>query len=214
MPGRLRGVWAKLAGVIGGLAFLEVGARIGIPGVTGRAVTDYLHGGGGTGLLTLYERLGGGGLSRGGVLAIGVVPYLSAKIMIGLAYRCIPRLRARTDDPREHRRLATWTRLLTVGLSVIQSYGFARFVESIPGAVAHPGAAFIARTVSLLTAGSIAAMIIVDQIARTSDDEEEIELGDAASLLGDAVVVPSAAIAGSSSPLGAQAIRPADRIER
>src|SRR5439155_15838392 len=130
-------LWRKIGIFVGGLLVLEAGARVGIPSLNGQALTAFLRGGS-TWVLTLYDRFGGGGLSRGGVLALGIMPYLSARILMLLAGRASPALEAMAHDQHGRRSLARWTRILTVGLSLVQSYGFARFVQGIPGAVVNP----------------------------------------------------------------------------
>jgi preprotein translocase subunit SecY len=164
-------LWRKVALALGGLLVLEGGARIAAPDLNGQALGDYLHNGGGTWLLTLYDRLGGGGLSRGGVLALGIMPYLSARIMVRLARVVSPAMEEMSGTSEGQRRLTRWTRVLTVGLAVVQSYGFARFVEGIPGAVTHPGMGFITQTMLVLTTGSIVAMALSERITRPDDEE-------------------------------------------
>jgi hypothetical protein len=62
-------------------------------------------------------------------------------------------------------------RWLTGGLALVQSYGFARFVESVPGAVAHPGFGFLAKTMAVLTAGTMGVMLLSERLMRSPDDE-------------------------------------------
>jgi preprotein translocase subunit SecY len=165
--------WQRIALAAAGVLLLEAGARIVMPGLTVDAVTNYLRNGGGSWLLNVYNQLGGGGLLRGAVLALGILPYATATIYARLARVVSPAMQrmARTADGR--RTLARWTRVLTGGLAVVQSYGLARFVQSIPGAVAHPGAEFITQTVLLLTGGSIAAMVIAEQLMRRANDDDD-----------------------------------------
>lgn len=159
---------------LGGLAVLEVGARTVLPDLNGQALSNYLHSGGGTWLLALYDRLGGGGLSRGGVLALGIMPYLSARIMMRLARVVVPAIDEMSHDVEGRTRLRNWTRVLTIGLSLVQSYGFARFVQSVPG-VANPGIGFIVQTVAVLTVGAIAAMALSEQISRIDNGDDPFE---------------------------------------
>ena len=165
--------WQKIALAASGVLLLEAGARIALPGLNVDALTNYLRNGGGSWLLNLYNQLGGGGLVRGAVLALGIAPYAAATIYTRLARVVSPAMQrlAHTSDGR--RTLARWTRLLTGGLALVQGYGFARFVQSVPGAVAHPGAGFIAQTVLLLTGGSIAAMLIGEQLMRSANNDDD-----------------------------------------
>ena len=171
---RAERLWRKIALAVGGLLVLEVGARTVMPTLNGQALANYFHNGGGSWLLTLYDRLGGGGLSRGGVFTLGIMPYLSARIMMRLARVAAPTIDEMSDSVEGRTRLRRWTRVLTVGLSLVQSYGFARFVQAVPG-VANPGIGFVVQTMALLTTGAIVAMVLSEQIARTDDDDEPLE---------------------------------------
>jgi hypothetical protein len=64
-----------------------------------------------------------------------------------------------------------------VGLGLVQSYGFARFVQTIPGAVAHPGAGFIAETMLVLTTGAVCAMVLTEQLTRRYDEDVPVDEG-------------------------------------
>jgi preprotein translocase subunit SecY len=176
----MRKTWQRIALAAAGVLLLEAGARIALPGLNVDAVTNYLRNGGGSWLLTLYNQLGGGGLLRGAVLAIGIVPYATATVYARIARVVSPAMERIARTAHGRRSLAHWTRVLTGALALVQSYGLARFVQSIPGAVAHPGAGFVAQTVLLLTGGSIAAMLIGEQLMRAAnddhdDDDERIE---------------------------------------
>ncbi len=162
--------WRAVAVGTASVVLCAVGARVGLPGVDGRIVHDFLpaHP---SGLLRLYDLLVGGALSRGAVLALGVMPYLSALGFMAVARSLSPAVRSMSADEDGQRKLRRWTRRLSVGLALVQSYGYATFVEGIPGAVAHPGAGFLARTVLILTCGTVAAITLGEQIAAPSHEE-------------------------------------------
>lgn len=128
---------------LGGLLFLDLGTRVAMPRIDGRVLAEWFNGGHGGWLLGLYDRLTAGGLSHGGWLALGIMPYVSARILMRLA-------------GLQHRIRAT--RVLTLVLAATQSYGFARWAEHVPGAVATPGDAFVRATVVTLTAGTLVLM--------------------------------------------------------
>jgi preprotein translocase subunit SecY len=157
-----------------------VGARIGLPGVDGRIVRDFFsrHPGG---LLRLYDLLVGGAISRAAILALGVMPYLSALCYMAIAKSLSPKSRTFTNDAGGAQSANRWTRRLAVGLAMVQGYGYAKFVESIPGAVAHPGAGFVARTVIILTGATLLVIAFGEQIGAASHDHspEQDEPSDA-----------------------------------
>lgn len=160
--------WRKTGFVLAGLLLCEIGARIAAPGLVGRVLGAYLRRGG-TGLLWLYDRLVGGALSRGGILALGVMPYLSARIFMRLARVVSPALDELHTHEAGRTKLTRWTRVLTVGLALVQSYGFARFALTLPGAVTNPGVGFVPQTMLVLTGGAIAAMLLGEQITALGD---------------------------------------------
>jgi hypothetical protein len=130
----------------------EAGARIGLPGVDGSSVRRFF----GTthrGMLGLYNLLAGGATSRAAVFALGAIPWLQAQLYVWLARAAFPTVRRITAESATRR---TAVRLTTVGLALVQSFGFARFLQGIPGAVLEPGIGFVGRTVLLVTSGAIA----------------------------------------------------------
>ena len=170
LPGPLRKV--ALAAAV--LVVCEVGARIVAPGLNGQALRDFLHAGGSTWLLRLYDWFVGGALSRGAVLAIGIMPYLSARIILRLARVTWPRLESWWQTNSGVAKRTRLTRWLTGGLALVQSYGFAKFVQGVPGVVADPGVAFLAKTMAVLTAGTIGVMLLGEALVKSRDDDEVV----------------------------------------
>ncbi|MDA0330075.1 MAG: preprotein translocase subunit SecY [Gemmatimonadetes bacterium] len=113
----------------------------------------------------IYDMFVGGGLSRATILALGIMPYISASIMFQLlaaVFPTIEKLQKEGEDGRK--KLTQWTRYTTVALSIMQGYGYGVFLQSIPGAVATPGLGFLFTTVTILTAGSVFVMWLGEQI--------------------------------------------------
>jgi preprotein translocase subunit SecY len=154
--------WQSLLSAAGIAAVCEVGARVGIPGVAGEAVEQFVNAGH-AGLIWVYNIVAGGGTSRAALLAVGVVPYLTARLYVWIGRSLSPSIRRHTHDEKSRSRVV---RRLTVGLSVIQAFGYASFVSRIPGAVAHPGIGFLSRTVLLLTGSAIVAGLLADQMLK------------------------------------------------
>jgi preprotein translocase subunit SecY len=140
-----------IARAIGGILACAIGARVVAPGINTGVLADFFRSGGASPLLRLYDWLVGGALARGALLALGVMPYISARIYLRLARIVAPTV----GEPARRKKLTRW---LTFGFSVVQSYGFARFAENLPGAVANPGPQFIATTMLALTASAMTAM--------------------------------------------------------
>jgi preprotein translocase subunit SecY len=162
----------KVALAVGLLVVCEVGSRIVAPGLNGQALRDFLQAGASTWLLRVYDWFVGGALSRGGVLAIGIMPYLSARIMMRLARVTWPQLESWWRSESGIAKRTRLTRWITGGLALVQSYGFAKFVQNIPGVVAHPGVGFLAKTMAVLTAGTIGVMLISEALVKARSDHE------------------------------------------
>lgn len=172
--GRSRGLWSTLAAIASSVAAMEVGSRVGLPGVNSERLQQFFESTNTT-LLTLYNALAGGGTSRGALLALGALPYVQARLYLWLAQAASPRIRGAMLSNRRRR----WTtRLLTVGVGAVQSFGFAQFLNGLPGAVAEPGFAFVARTVLLCTAGAAAVGWMADTLldATSRGDAEESDM--------------------------------------
>lgn len=167
-PRRIPELWRKTGLALATLAVSWIGARIVAPGLEARVLRDFLHGGSGGWLMHVYDWFVGGALSRGGVLALGIMPYLSARIMMRLGRVILPREIESEETARRRKRMTRW---LTVGLSLVQSYGYATFVQAIPGAVANPGFGFLAKTMAVLTTGAIGVMLLSERLTERHDDE-------------------------------------------
>jgi preprotein translocase subunit SecY len=142
-----RFIWAA-----GGLAAVKLVIDRMVPLPDARVLTEFMHAHGSP-LLRLYDILGGGSVSRGSIFALGIMPYLSARAFVALA-------RAAGVPIKANGRLALG---LTVGLSAVQATGYALFTQSIPGAVSHPGLAYCAEVVLLLTSASTVLTLFAEQ---------------------------------------------------
>ena len=146
------------------LVIYRVGAHVTAPGVDVIALTDFFANQGKGGLLGLYDLFVGGGLSRATVFALGIMPYISASIFVQIAGAVLPQVDKMQKDEDGRKRLTQWTRYMTVGLAVVQAWGFALFTESLPGAVSTPGFAFKLQMVLFLTTGAVFVMWLGEQI--------------------------------------------------
>ena len=146
------------------LLIYRVGAHITVPGLDGNALR-LAFGNLQNTFFGIYDMFVGGGLSRATILALGIMPYISASIMFQLlaaVFPTIEKLQKEGEDGRK--KLTQWTRYTTVGLSAAQAYGYSVFLQSIPGAVSSPGFAFMFTTVIILTVGAIFVMWLGEQI--------------------------------------------------
>ena len=171
-------LWEKITFTFLCLVIYRVGAHITAPGVDVLALTDYFaqQRGGGAGLLGLYDLFTGGGLSRATVFALGIMPYISASIFLQIGAAVVPQVDKMQKDEEGRKKINQWTRYITVVLAAVQAWGFAIFVESLPGAVASPNFGFKLQMMFVLTTGALFVMWLGEMIT-------ERGLGNGASLL-------------------------------
>jgi preprotein translocase subunit SecY len=146
------------------LVVYRVGAHIATPGVNVQALADFLASSGSGTLFGLYDLFAGGAFGRATVFALGIMPYISSSIVFQLAGPVFPIIEKMQRDEEGRKKITQWTRYLTVVLCVFQAYGFAVFVEQLPGAVAAPGMGFRLTTMLTLTTGGLFIMWIGEQI--------------------------------------------------
>ena len=118
------------------------------------------------GILGLYDLFAGGNFQRMTIFALGIMPYISASIIIQLLQAVIPYFEKLAKEGEEGRKKITqYTRYGTVALAIVQGIGIAFFLENMAeGAVLNPGMFFRLITIITLTAGTIFVMWLGEQI--------------------------------------------------
>src|SRR5690349_21145707 len=159
------------------LLIYRIGAHVTAPGINPIAISDFLQqSGNGGGLLGLYNLFTGGQLARATVFALGIMPYISASIFLQIGAAVVPQVDKMQKDEEGRKKINQWTRYITVALAAVQAWGFAIFVESLPGAVAAPTLGFKLQMMFVLTTGALFVMWLGEMIT-------ERGLGNGASLL-------------------------------
>lgn len=154
----------KILFTLGMLAVYRLGAHVVVPGVDVAALQSFAGQLNNT-LFGIYNMFVGGGLSRATVFALGIMPYISASIVFQLLAAVFPTIdRMQKEGPEGRQRLNQYTRYLTVGLAAVQAYGYALFLESVPGAVPRPGWGFRLLMVLCLTTGAVFVMWLGERI--------------------------------------------------
>jgi preprotein translocase subunit SecY len=146
------------------LVVYRIGAHIPVPGIDPDQLAN-LFKDQRTGLLGMFNMFSGGALSRFTVFALGIMPYISASIIMQLMTVVVPQLEALKKEGEAGRRTITkYTRWFTVGLATFQAIGIAIALESQPGLVLDPGFQFrFTAAVSLVT-GTMFLMWLGEQI--------------------------------------------------
>lgn len=148
---------------IGLLIVYRLGTYIPVPGIDAEALRNFMsHAGAGLGgILNMFT---GGAISRMGIFALGIMPYISASIIVQLLASMIPQLEAlKKEGEAGRKKINQYTRYATVALAVFQAYGIAVSLEK--GGLAHePGAFFQAACVITLVGGTMFLMWVGEQI--------------------------------------------------
>ncbi len=146
------------------LLIYRIGSHITVPGLDVGALQEQFGALQNT-FFGIYDMFVGGGLSRATILALGIMPYISASIMFQLLAAVFPTVEKLQKEGEEGRKkLTQWTRYTTVILCIAQAYGYSAFLSSIPGAVRDPGIGFTFTTVTVLTVGGVFVMWLGEQI--------------------------------------------------
>lgn len=146
------------------LLIYRVGAHITVPGLDVGVLREQFGALQNT-FFGIYDMFVGGGLSRATVFALGIMPYISASIMFQLLAAVFPTVEKLQKEGEEGRKkLTQWTRYTTVALAAMQAYGYASFLQAIPGAVRDPGGMFVLTTVAALTTGALFVMWLGESI--------------------------------------------------
>jgi preprotein translocase subunit SecY len=146
------------------LVVYRLGAHIPVPGIDPTQLQQLFKGQSG-GILNLFNMFSGGALSRFTVFALGIMPYISASIIMQLMTYVVPTLEALKKEGESGRRKITqYTRYGTLVLALFQSLGIALALEQSAGLVISPGMGFRLTAVISLVAGTMFLMWLGEQI--------------------------------------------------
>ena len=150
------------------LFIVRVGAHVPVPGINSEALKAAMQGFANT-LLGLYDMFSGGAFSQATVFALGIMPYITASIIIQLMGAAVPYFQRLQKEGEEGRRKITQlTRYGTVAISVVQSFSMAVFLQNLDtpvgNVVLNPGIGFQMQTVLTMATGTIFMMWLGEQI--------------------------------------------------
>lgn len=147
----------------------RMGVQIPTPGINGEALAAFFDQNAST-LFGMFNMFSGGALENFSIFALGIMPYISASIIIQLLTVVIPQLEAlKKEGESGNRKITQYTRYGTVGLSIIQGFFIASGLEGMTGpsgaaVVLHPGIEFKLMTVLTLTSGTAFIMWLGEQM--------------------------------------------------
>jgi preprotein translocase subunit SecY len=146
------------------LVVYRLGAHIPVPGIDPAQLQQLFKGQQG-GILSLFNMFSGGALSRFTIFALGIMPYISASIVMQLLTYVLPAFeQLKKEGEAGRRKITQYTRYGTLGLALFQSLGIAMALEASAGLVIAPGFGFRMTTVVTLTAGTMFLMWLGEQI--------------------------------------------------
>ncbi|HUO43353.1 MAG TPA: preprotein translocase subunit SecY [Burkholderiales bacterium] len=164
MQGKLGDLKKRLLFLLGAMVVFRIGAHIPVPGIDPARLAELFSSQQG-GILDMFNMFSGGALRRFTIFALGIMPYISASIIMQLMTVVSPTLEALKKEGESGRRKITqYTRYGTVGLAVFQSLGIAIALEAQRGLVLEPGLAFRLTTMITLTTGTMFLMWLGEQI--------------------------------------------------
>ena len=150
--------------LLGALVVYRIGAHIPVPGIDPQVLAE-LFNSQKDGILGMFNMFSGGALSRFTIFALGIMPYISASIIMQLMSVASPQLEALKKEGESGRRKITqYTRYGTLFLALFQGLGIAIALESQAGLVADPGFTFRLTTVTTLVTGTMFLMWLGEQI--------------------------------------------------
>jgi preprotein translocase subunit SecY len=149
---------------LGLLAVYRLGGHIPTPGINAEKLAQFFDQNRGS-FLGFIDLFSGGQLRRLTVFALGIMPYITASIILQLmtvVYEPLAKLQKEGELGRK--KITQWTRYLTLGLSAVQSLGIAFTLQRQPDFVLNPGIGFVLMTMLTLTTGSVFIMWLGEQI--------------------------------------------------
>src|SRR5580704_9855453 len=150
---------------LGLLAVYRFGGHIPTPGVDFNRLQEYFQQNAG-GIFGFMDMFSGGNLRRLTIFALGIMPYITASIILQLLQVVVPTLeKLQKEGELGRRKITQWTRYLTIILAVVQSFGIAMALQKSGGGfVLNPGVGFMLMTILTLTAGTAFIMWLGEQI--------------------------------------------------
>ena len=180
----------RLMFLLGALIVYRIGAHIPVPGIDPVKLAELFQGQQG-GILGIFNLFSGGALSRFTLFALGIMPYISASIIMQLMTVAVPSLEAlKKEGEAGRRKITQYTRYGTVLLALVQGIGIAIALESQAGLVLEPGIMFRITCVTTLLTGTMFLMWLGEQIT-------ERGLGN-----GISIIIFAGIIAGLPSAIG------------
>jgi preprotein translocase subunit SecY len=150
--------------LLGALIVYRIGTHIPVPGINATVLDELFRGQQG-GILGLLNVFSGGALSRFSIFALGIMPYISASIIMQLCTVIVPSLEAlKKEGQTGQRKITQYTRYATLGLALFQAFAISAALEAQAGLVLEPGVMFRVVSAITLVTGTMFLMWLGEQI--------------------------------------------------
>jgi preprotein translocase subunit SecY len=164
ISGRFGDLKRRLLFLLGALIVYRIGAHVPVPGIDPVQLQELFNSQRG-GILDMFNMFSGGALSRFTIFALGIMPYISASIIMQLLTVVVPQLeQLKKEGEAGRRRITQYTRYGTLVLATFQALGIAIALESQAGLVIDPGLVFRFTAVVTLVTGTMFLMWLGEQI--------------------------------------------------
>ena len=156
----------RLMFALGLLAVYRLGGHIPTPGINITRWEEFFSSNAGS-IFGFFDLFAGGNIKRLTIFALGIMPYITASIILQLLTVVVPTLeKLQKEGELGRRKITQWTRYLTIILSVLQSFGISQGLQAMQqGIVINPGIGFVFLTIISLTTGTAFIMWLGEQIS-------------------------------------------------
>ena len=156
----------KLGVTLGLILVYRLGSFIVLPGVNSDVLAEQMSQLGSGGLGDILSLFTGGAFTRASIFALGIMPYISASIIIQLLSIAVPAVQKLQKEGESGRnKINQWTRFLTIAITLVQAPGYlASTVVSVPGVVQNPGVFWWFSAVTILTCSTLLIMWLGERI--------------------------------------------------
>ena len=154
----------RLFFVFGAILVYRIGTYIPVPGINPAALASFFEQQSGT-IIDMFNMFSGGALERFSILALGIMPYISASIIMQLMSSTMPALKEiKKEGESGRKKITQYTRFGTLGLATLQAGGVAVALQS-QGIALYSGSGFVFSTIVTLVTGTMFLMWLGEQIS-------------------------------------------------
>lgn len=169
---KIKDIWSheelrnKIGVTLGLILVYRIGSFIVLPGVNSDVLTEQMSALGGGGLGDILSLFTGGAFTRASIFALGIMPYISASIIIQLMSIAVPAVQKMQKEGESGRKKITqYTRLLTIAICLVQAPGYLKStVVSVPGAVANPDMFWWFSAITIIVSSTLVIMWLGERI--------------------------------------------------